>query len=34
MSKITVQNLSFGYDGSYENVFEKVSFNIDTDWNL
>ena len=34
MSKITVQNLSFGYDGSYENVFENVSFNIDTDWKL
>ena len=34
MSKITVQNLSFCYDGSYENVFENVSFNLDTDWKL
>lgn len=34
MSKITVNNLSFCYDGSYENVFENVSFNIDTNWKL
>lgn len=34
MSQIQVKNLSFGYQGSYENVFENVSFNIDTDWKL
>lgn len=34
MSKITVNNLSFCYDGSYENVFENVSFYIDTNWKL
>lgn len=34
MSLISVSNLSFGYDGSINNVFENVSFNIDTDWKL
>ena len=34
MSLINVKNLSFRYDGSYINVFENVSFNIDTDWKL
>lgn len=34
MSLINVNNLTFGYDGSLENVFENVSFNIDTDWKL
>lgn len=34
MSQIQVNNLTFGYEGSYENVFENVSFNIDTDWKL
>lgn len=34
MSLINVNNLTFGYDGSLENVFEKVSFHIDTDWKL
>ena len=32
MSLINVQNLTFAYDGSYENVFENVSFQLDTDW--
>ncbi len=30
MSLIQVTNLTFGYDGSYENIFENVSFQIDT----
>ena len=30
MSQISVNNLTFGYEGSYDNVFEKVSFSIDT----
>ena len=34
MSIISVKNLTFRYDGSLNNVFENVSFNIDTDWKL
>lgn len=34
MSMINVSNLTFSYENSSENVFENVSFNIDTDWKL
>ena len=34
MSLININNLTFGYDGSYNNIFENVSFNIDTEWKL
>lgn len=34
MSLINITNLTFAYDGGYENVFENVSFQIDTDWRL
>ncbi len=34
MSLISVNNLTFGYDGSSNNIFQSVSFNIDTDWKL
>ena len=34
MSLISVSNLTFGYDGSYNNIFKDVSFDIDTDWKL
>ena len=34
MAQISVNNLTFGYEGSYDNVFEKVSFSIDTNWKL
>lgn len=34
MSLINVSNLTFGYDGSYDNIFEHVSFQIDTNWKL
>lgn len=34
MSRIQVSNLTFAYDGSYENIFENVSFQIDTNWKL
>lgn len=34
MSLINVSNLTFGYDGSFDNVFENASFQIDTDWRL
>jgi len=34
MSLINISNLTFAYDGGGENVFEDVSFQIDTDWRL
>lgn len=34
MSMIQVENLTFSYPSSYDNIFEKVSFQIDTDWKL
>lgn len=34
MSLIQVSNLTFAYEGSYENIFENVSFQIDTNWRL
>ncbi len=34
MSQISVSNLTFSYDSSYENIFTDCSFVIDTDWKL
>ena len=34
MSQISVTGLTFYYEGSYDNVFDEVSFKIDTDWKL
>ena len=34
MSLINVTNLTFAYDGSYDNIFENASFQLDTDWKL
>lgn len=34
MSLISISNLTFRYEGSFENVFEDVSINIDSDWKL
>ena len=34
MSLIDISNLTFAYDGSYDNIFENVSFQINTDWRL
>ena len=34
MSIIKVENLTFSYASSYDNIFENVSFQIDTDWKL
>lgn len=34
MSMIKVENLTFAYPGSYENVFDHCSFQIDSDWKL
>ena len=32
MSQINISNLTFAYEGSYDNIFENASFQIDTDW--
>lgn len=34
MSIIQIQNLTFGYDTHYQNIFENVSLTLDTDWRL
>ncbi len=34
MSQIKVNNLTFRYDGNINNIFENVSFNVDTEWKL
>lgn len=34
MSLINIVNLTFAYEGSYSNIFEGVSFQIDTNWRL
>lgn len=34
MSLIQIKNLNFRYDGGYENIFENVSLNLDTNWRL
>ncbi len=34
MALISVKNLTFSYEGSFKNVFENVSFQIDTTWRL
>lgn len=34
MSQINVNDLTFGYEGSFDYIFEHVSFSIDTNWKL
>ncbi|MDP4110194.1 MAG: ABC-F type ribosomal protection protein [Bacillota bacterium] len=34
MSLINISDLTFCYEGSFDNIFENVSFQIDTDWKL
>ncbi len=34
LSQIQVSGLTFAYEGSYDNIFEDVSFRLDTDWKL
>lgn len=34
MALIQIKNLTFAYEGSYDNVFENVDFQIDSDWKL
>lgn len=34
MSQITVNDLTFSYEGSFDTIFDHASFSIDTDWRL
>lgn len=34
MAQINVTDLTFYYEGSFDNIFENVSFSIDTNWKL
>lgn len=34
MAQIEVNDLTFYYEGSFDNIFEQVSFSIDTNWKL
>ena len=34
MAMIKVEDLTFAYPGSYDNIFDGVSFQVDTDWKL
>ena len=34
MSQINISNLTFSHAGSYDNIFDNVSFQIDTTWKL
>lgn len=34
MAQISVNHLTFGYEGSFDYVFEDVSFSVDTNWKL
>ena len=34
MAQIYVNNLTFAYEGSFDNIFENTSFSVDTNWKL
>lgn len=34
MAQINVNHLTFYYEGGFDNIFEDVSFSIDTNWKL
>ncbi|WP_138755375.1 ribosomal protection-like ABC-F family protein [Paenibacillus sinopodophylli] len=34
MSLIKITNLTFAYEGSYDNIFDQISFQMDTNWKL
>ena len=34
MAQIHVSHLTFCYEGGFDNIFEDVSFSVDTDWKL
>jgi lincosamide and streptogramin A transport system ATP-binding/permease protein len=34
MSLLQISNLTFCYEGSFDTIFEEISFSVDTDWKL
>ena len=34
MSQISISHLTFSYEGSNDEIFSDVSFQLDTDWRL
>jgi len=34
MAEINISNMTFAYDGGFENVFENINLSIDTNWKL
>lgn len=34
MSQINVTNLTFAYEGSFNDVFKNTTFSVDTNWKL
>lgn len=34
MAQIRVDHLTFGYEGSFDTIFEDISFSVDTNWKL
>ena len=34
MSVIKIENLTFSYSSACDNIFDNVSFQLDTDWKL
>lgn len=34
LAQINVNNLTFAYEGSFDNIFENTSFSVDTNWKL
>ncbi len=34
LSQILVDHLTFAYEGSFDNIFEDISFSVDTNWKL
>ena len=34
MAQINVTDLTYSYEGSFDTIFENVSFSIDTNWKL
>lgn len=34
MAQISVTNLTYCYEGSFDNIFENVSFSVDTNWKI
>lgn len=34
MARLSIRNLTFGYEGSYDNIFENINIELDTRWRL